>query len=316
MTTLVTGGTGFLGRHLIALLAARGDRIRTLAREGTDASALAGRDVEVARGDVLDPEAVRRAAAGCGLVFHLAGLISWEQRDLPRLTAVNVDGVRTVLDAVDPGARVVHVSSVSALGPAPAPDRPADEQQELQPWAEAYPYARTKRDGERVALEAAARGQDVVVANPGYLIGPGDLYRVSTFPVGRYLRGILRVTAPGGLSYADARDVAAGLVALSERGRAGERTILTNRDGNLSHAAFFRRVGELTGVRRRTVEISPRAAQLAARLTHWPVKPGEVAAAVNWWFYDPAKAERELGYASRPIDDTILDTAADYLRRG
>lgn len=314
MTTLVTGGTGFLGRHLLALLAGRGGRVRAIVREGTDASGLDALDVEIVRGDVLDAAAVGRAAAGCELVFHLAGLLSWEPRDLPKLTAINVEGVRTVLSTVDPTARVVHVSSISALGPAPGPDRPADERQEFPARAERYPYARTKRDGERVAAEAAARGQDVVIANPGYLIGPGDVYRVSTFPVGRYLKGILRVTAPGGLSYADARDVAVGLVALAERGRAGERTILTNREGNLSHTEFFRRVGEVTGVRRRTVEISPGTAIRLARLTRWPVKPGEVAAAVNWWFYDPAKAEREIGYTSRPIDETIRDTAAEYLR--
>ncbi len=314
MTTLVTGGTGFLGRHLLSLLAERGDRLRAIVREGTDASGLEARGVEIVRGDVLDAAAVRRAAAGCGLVFHLAGLVAWEPRDLPRLAAINVEGVRTVLSAVDPTARLVHVSSISALGPAPAPDRPADESQEFPARAERYPYARTKRDGERVALEAVRRGQDVVIASPGYLLGPGDVYRVSTFPVGRYLSGMLRVTAPGGLSYADARDVAAGMVALAERGTTGERTILTNREGNLAHTDFFRRVGEVTGVRRRTVEVSARTAVRLARLTRWPVKPGEVAAAVNWWFYDPAKAERELGYASRPIDETIRDTAADYLR--
>lgn len=313
MTTFITGGTGFLGRHLIRCLAERGDRIRVLAREGTDVSELARWEVEVVRAQLLDLESVRRAASGCGLVFHLAGLISWEPRDLPRLTKVNVEGVRTLIDAAEPGARIVHVSSVAALGPAPGPTRPADEQQEFPALAERLPYARTKRDGERIALEAAARGRDVVIANPGYLLGPGDVYRVSTFPVGRYLKGFLRVTAPGGLSYADVRDVAAGLIALAEHGRRGERTILTNREGNLSHTDFFRLVSEVTGIRRRTVEVSPRAAVRLARLTHWPVKPGEVAAAVNWWFYDPAKAERDLGYSSRSISETIRDTAADYL---
>lgn len=312
MSVLVTGATGFLGRHLLPLLVARGDRVRALVRQGTDASPVEELGAEVVRGDLLDEAGLRRAAAGASLVFHLAGLISWERRSIDRLVAVNVDGVRALLSAVEPTARVVHVSSISALGPAAGPDRPADESNEYPAWAERFPYARTKRDGERLALDAAGRGQDVVVANPGYLLGPGDVYGVSTFPIGQYLKGILRVTAPGGLSYVDARDVAAGLVALSDRGRRGDRTILTSRAGNLSHTDFFRRVGEVTGVHRRMVEVSPSAALRLSRLTRWPVKPGAVDAALNWWFYDPAKAERELGFTTRPVDDTIRETAADY----
>ena len=69
----------------------------------------------------------------------------------------------------------------------------------------------------------------------------------------------------------------------------------------------------MTGVRRRTIEVPPRAALLGARIVPWPVKPGEVAAAANWWFYDPGKAERELGFTTRPLDETIAATAAQYL---
>lgn len=312
MPTLVTGATGFLGRHLLPLLAAQGDPVRALVREGTDDAELRRLGVEVVRGELLDVDAVRRAAAGCGRVFHLAGLVAHETGDRHRLLAVNVEGVRTVLAAIEPGARVVHVSSVAAVGPAPARDRPADETQPFPPWAERFVYAQTKRLGEQVALGAAARGQDVVVANPGFLLGPGDVYRVSTWHVWRYLQGVLRVTVPGGLSLTDARDVAAGLVALAERGRAGERTILTSREGNLSHADFFRRVGEVTGVRRRMIELPPRLAVLGARLMPWPVRPGEVEAAAHWWFHDPRKAETELGFATRPIDETIAATAAQY----
>jgi dihydroflavonol-4-reductase len=288
--------------------------VRALVREGTDDAELRRHGVEVWRGNVLDEEAVRRSSAGCRLVFHLAGIVSHERRDEKRLHAVNVEGVRTVLGAVEPSARVVHVSSVAAVGPAPGPDRPADETQVFPQWAERFVYARTKRAGERLALEAAERGRDVLIANPGFLIGPGDVYRVSTWPVRRYLQGTLRIHEPGGLSYVDARDVAAGLVSLAERGRAGERTILTSREGNLSHADFFGRVGEVTGVRRRQIGLPPALAVLGARLVPWPVKPGEVAAAANWWFYDPGKAERELGFAPRPLDETIAATAAQYLR--
>jgi dihydroflavonol-4-reductase len=129
--------------------------------------------------------------------------------------------------------------------------------------------------------------------------------------VHRYLQGVLRFSAPGGLSFVDARDVAAGLVTLGEKGRAGERYVLTSPEGNLSWAAFFRRIGDVTGVRRRMVSLSARAALLASTVVRWPVSPDEVRAATNWWFSTPAKAEAELGFRTRPLDETIAATAAD-----
>lgn len=309
MRVFLTGATGFLGRHLVPLLLERGDALSALVRPGTDASALEAMGVEILRGQ-LETEDVRPAAAGCELVFNLAGRVSHEPKDLPFLREANVDGPVRVLKGIEPGARLVHVSSVAAVGPAPAPDRPADETQPFPPRARRYPYAATKRAGEERLLEAEA---DVVVANPGFLLGPGDVYRISTWHVERYLRGFMRIHTPGGLSNVDARDVAAGLVALAERGRSGERYILTSREGNLSHEELFRRVGDVTGVRRRMVGLPPRVAALSATVLRWPVRPGEVRAAANWWFYEPTKAERELGFTVRPLDETLAATAAQYL---
>ena len=293
------------------LLLQRGEPVRALVRPATDAGELRRLGAQVVRGDLLDPDAVRRAGRGCGLVFHLAGVVGHERRDLARLRAVNVEGVRIVLQAAESDARIVHVSSVAAVGPAPAPDRPADEGQEFPGLAERFPYASTKRAGERLALEAAAAGRDVLVASPGFLLGPGDVYGVSTWPVRRYLQGTLRFLSRGGLSYVDARDVAAGLLALATRGRAGERTILTSREGNLSHGEFFRRVAKVTGVQRTLVRLPPRLAVLAATLVPWPLRPGDVRAATQYWFYSPARAETELGWTTRPLDETIAATAAD-----
>lgn len=312
MPTLVTGATGFLGRHLVRLLVERAEAVRALVRQGTDDRELRELGVEVARGDVLDGGAVRRAAACCGVVFHLAGAIGYERSGRERQRRVNVDGVRIALDAAEPGSRFVHVSSVAAIGPADSPDRPADERHAYPARADRYVYPATKRAGEALVLAAAGAGRDALVASPGFLIGSGDVHRASTWPVERYLQGTLRLLVEGGLSFVDARDVAAGLVSLAERGRPGERTILTSREGNLSHQAFFRRVGAVTGVRRRQIVLPARVAVAGASVIRWPVKPGEVAAAANWWFYDPAKAERELGFATRPLDESIADTAAQY----
>jgi dihydroflavonol-4-reductase len=310
VTTLVTGATGFLGRHLVELLVARGDRVRALVRSAGDGE-LRRQGVEIARGDVRDADAVRAAAAGCERVFHLAGVVSHRRRDLELLRAVNVEATRALLAAVEPGTRVVHVSSVAAVGPVEMPDERADETHR-SPLVETLPYARTKREAEQAVLDAVAGGADAVIASPGFLLGPGDVHRVSTWPVSAYVAGKLRFTTPGGLSFVDARDVAQGLVALAERGRAGERTILTADAGNLDWDDFFALVADVSGKRRRTVRLPARLAVAAATVVPWPVHADEVRAASHWWFCTAAKARRELGFTARPLADTLADTLSDH----
>lgn len=316
MTTLVTGATGFLGRHLVDLLAEQGDPVRALVRPGTDASRLLAAGVEVVAGDVTSEEDVRTAAAGCELVYHLAGVVSHRRRDLETLRAVNVAAARGIVNAADPRARIVHVSSVAAVGYVSAPDLRADERHAFPPEAARLPYAATKREGEQVVLRAVAAGRDVVVANPGFLLGPGDVDRVSTWPVDAYLAGRLRVTTDGGLSLVDARDVALGLTALARRGRSGERTILTAEDGNLSWRQLFELVARVAGTRRRTAHVPAPVARAAARIVPRPVSADEVRAASHWWFCTPAKAVRELGFRTRPVEETIADTLADHAAAG
>jgi dihydroflavonol-4-reductase len=312
VTTLVTGGTGFIGRSVVRLLRERGEDVDALVRAGSDATPLEDLGARIVRGDVLAAEDVRRAAADAGRVVHLAGLVAYERRDVPRLRELNVDSVANVVAALPEGARLVHVSSVAAIGPAPARDRPATEEQPWPDRANAYPYPASKRAGEQVALAAAAQGRDVVVASPAFVLGAGDVNKSSTFAVWRYLQGTLRIHTPGGLSYVHVDDVAAGILAVADRGRAGERYALANRDGNLSHEDFFRRIGEVTGERRRMVGLPHALAVGGAQVLRWPIRPGEVRSATNWWFYDQAKAERELGYVNRPLDETIAETVADY----
>jgi dihydroflavonol-4-reductase len=326
MVTLVTGATGYLGVELVRALRAQDREVRALARSDAGAARLDGLGAEVVRGDVTVPDSLPPVFAGVSRVFHLAGVVAHRARDDARLRTVNVDGARNALAACRAAGveRVVFVSSVAAVGPAATPAYPRNEGAWMIDGDDGRPdfrYARTKAAGEQLALEAAADGLGLVVANPGFAIGPGDVHRVSSWAVEEYLRGRLRFTVDGGLSYVDARDIVAGLLLLEERGRTGERYILTNDEGNLSHRDFFARVGSATGKPRRQLHLSKGIllpllrAGTALRLP-LPLDADELASSSRWWFYTAAKARSELGFETRPLDETIRDTANWLLADG
>jgi dihydroflavonol-4-reductase len=324
MRTLVTGATGYLGTELVRELRRRDREVRALVRSRTAAARLDGLGAEIVEGDVLGPESVKRALDGVTRVFHMAGVVGHRASDEARLQAVNVDGARTVLDLCARAGveRVVFTSSVSAIGPAGGPGHPRDEGAWLIDGDDGradFRYGRTKAAGEQTALAAAAAGLDVVITNPGFAIGPGDVHRVSSWPVEEYLRGRLRFTVPGGLSYVDARDVAVGHLLVEDRGKTGERYILTNDDGNLSHRDFFALVGRVTGKPRRQLHTSSGMLRPILRVGSalrlpLPLDDQELASSAHWWYYTAAKARAELGFSVRPIDETIRDTAA-WLRK-
>ena len=208
MVTLVSGATGYLGVELVRALRAQDRQVRALARSDAGAARLDGLGAEVVRGDVTVPDSLPPVFAGVTRVFHLAGVVAHRARADAGLRAVNVDGARNALAACRAAGveRVVFVSSVAAVGPAATPAYPRNEGAWMIDGDDGRPdfrYARSKAAGEQLALEAAAEGLDVVIANPGFAIGPGDVHRVSSWPVEEYLRGRLRFTIDGGLSYVE-----------------------------------------------------------------------------------------------------------------
>src|SRR6476661_287074 len=293
--TLVTGGTGLVGSHLVRALLGRGDRVRVAVRGSSRAENLEGLDVERVACDILDRRAVRRALRDVDRLFHVAGLTSL-RAPRERLMEVNVKGTRIVMEeALRAGVeRVVHTSSVATVGPAPRGST-ADETQVYAAGRYAIPYVDAKREAEVEALHHAALGLPVVVVNPGHVFGRGDVYRSSTDVVRRFLKRQIPAYVDGALNIVDAHDVALGHLLAEERGRVGERYILGNRNFTLDR--LFADLGRLSGVEPPAVKLPlPAAMAVAAAAERLPgvapITTVEARAASLWWAYRSTKAKR------------------------
>jgi dihydroflavonol-4-reductase len=312
----VTGGTGFLGSHLVRALVGLGADVTVLALPPRSGTAVPlPNEIDLIYGDIRDAGAVRRAVAGCSLVFHTAGLVAVWGPDLGLLDAVHCDGTRNVLALAPPGARVVHTSSIVAVG-ASRTQRPVDEDSPFTLDHAGLSYVRAKRAAEALALEAAAAGRDVVVTNPTYLVGPDDF---EGSVMGRFCqrvwKGRLPLAPPGGVNLADVRDVAAGHLLAAEQGRAGRRYILGGEDHTF--AVLIRLLARAAGCRPWTTPRVPGwavtavagLAELRALLTGREPYPsfGHVRLNRYYWFASSDRARRELGYHARPLRETLTD---------
>lgn len=317
--TLVTGGSGFIGGHLVAALAARGARVRILDLQEPPNDAPP--DVEFQRGSILDAAAVARALEGVERVYHLAAVATLWDRDPTVFDRVNRQGTRVVLDAAArvPGLRrVVHCSTEAVMIGHPPPRRlPQRLDESADPGLEALagPYCRSKYIAEKDALAAAAQGLPVVVVNPTAPIGPGD--RLPTPPnamLRLFRRGGPRLILDCVLNLVDVRDVAQGMILAAERGRVGERYILGGVDIGLGD--LVRRIDQLCGrqpIRRHPVP--PALALGAARAEEWlsdhvtghppTASVTGVRLALAGGGFDSGKAMRELGYTVRPLEASL-----------
>ncbi|HEV3229314.1 MAG TPA: NAD-dependent epimerase/dehydratase family protein [Solirubrobacteraceae bacterium] len=317
-TTLVTGGAGFLGSHVVRQLVARGDAVRVAVRERTRLDNLRELEYEAARCDILDRAAVRRAMRGVTRLFHVAGLTNLRASP-EQLFRANVLATRIVLEeALRAGVtRVVFTSSVAAIGPAPRGST-ADEAQAFRLEGQGIAYVSAKREAEAEALRLAAQGLPVVIVNPAHVFGRGDLNRSSTTLVLRFLRRELPAYVDGALNIVDVDDVASGHLLADERGAVGERYILGNRNFTLDR--LFADLGRLSGVAPPAVKLPlPAAYALATAAERLPgralVTVDEVRALSLWWAYRSNKAKRELGWKPSHHEDTLESTIAWYRER-
>jgi dihydroflavonol-4-reductase len=245
--TVVTGGAGFVGSHLVEALERRGERVRVVERPGVRVDHLPAA-VETVFADIRDREAVQIALRGAKRVYHLAANPNLWARDRSEFAAVNHAGTVHVLDAaLDAGAeRVLHTSTESILTCARATGPIADDVSVT--LADAVgPYCRSKLLAENEAMARARAGKNVVVVNPTMPVGPGDR---GVSPPTRLIRDFCRGALPARmdctLNVIDVRDVAEGLIRAMERGEPGRRYLLGGE--NLTLVGVLGILSELTGV--------------------------------------------------------------------
>jgi dihydroflavonol-4-reductase len=321
---LVTGASGFVGSAIARALLARGYRVRALVRASSARDNLAGIDVEMAEGDVRDPQAVARAVRGVRFVVHAAADYRLWVPAPAEMLATNVSGTLEVMRAAMAAGveRIVSTSSVATLAPA-ANGGAADESARLEARHAIGVYKRSKVLAER-EVEAMIERQSLpaVIVHPSTPIGPRD---VKPTPTGRVIveaaSGRMPAFVDTGLNLVHVDDVAAGHVAALERGSVGEHYILGGQ--NVPLADMLSEIARQLGRPAPRIRLPRRLLYPAAFVTESVARVTRreplltldgLRMARRHMYYSSAKAERELGYAARPYHEALAD-AIDWFRR-
>ena len=324
MRVLVTGATGFTGGHLARALASGGRQVRALVRDASRAADLAASGIELAAGDLRDTAAVRRAAAGVDIVYHIAAIYRQAGPSSDTYRAVNAVAVREVIEAAaSAGARrVVHCSTVGVHGDIEHP--PANEDAPLEPGDI---YQATKLDGERLAREAAERCRiEVTIARPTGIYGPGDRRLLKLF------RGVARrrfAILGGGeiyyhLTYID--DLVEGFRLCGEHPAAANRTYILAGAEVTTLNALVALVADVAGVPPPRLHLPVWPFWIAGALCEavcvpFGVEPPLYRRRVDFFTksraFDISRARLELGYAPRvTLRDGIARTLDWYRHHG
>lgn len=317
MKAFVTGATGFLGSHVARVLAQQGAELRLLVRPTSDLRNLEGLNADRVIGDLRNVASIQKALSGCDVLFHVAADYRLWVRDPEEMYRSNVEGTRSLLEAARKQGvrRVVYTSSVATMGfTSDHNGKVADEQSPVSLDDMIGHYKRSKFMAEQVAFDAAKSGVDVVVVNPTTPIGERD---IKPTPTGRIVVDFLKRKFPAyvetGLNLVDATECARGHVQALEKGRSGERYILGGE--NLTLKQILDRLAAITGLKSPTVKlpyffafatgvvdemVTGRLLGREPRATIDAVRMGR-----KMMFVTSAKAERELGWKTVPVDGAL-----------
>ena len=321
---LVTGATGHIGNVLVRELLRRGEGLRVLVRPGKPPLALAGLNVEMIPGDILDQSSLERAVQGVSQVYHLAASISLATGPDPETERVNLEGTRNVIAAIrrNGAARLVYASSIYALRK-PLDGTAIDETQPFEPLLCQGAYDHSKALASLAVQEAAAQGLDAVIVCPTAVTGPYDFhYSEAGRAIRLYMRPGLKFYVQGAYDFIDVRDAAQGFILAAERGRGGETYILGGERMTIREMAQI--VEEAAGGWHAGFEVPLWLAYWVADLMPFyneltGTKPFftrySLDAVCSNSLVSHARASRELGFQPRPARQALAD-AVGWFQHG
>jgi len=319
---LITGGTGFLGTHIVRQFLDAGEKnLRVMASSVPDWMTDAG--CESFAGSVTNKNDVGEATKNVEAIYHLAGKVSFAYDGAAQMNKIHVEGTRLLCEAAkENGVKNFILASSSGTSAISETDEILDETypqpvEILIKWA----YYASKYYQERTALQIFKdKGERLVILNPSLLLGSGDERLSSTKVILDFMAKKLPITPAGGLNFVDARDAANAFVQALDKGRHQERYLLGA--VNWTFAEFFKRLERLTGVSAPMLRVPKRVAVVGSNIIeslykNWnktaPFEASEVEMGGYFWYFDSTKAEEELGFTTREPQETLQDTIK-YLR--
>ncbi|WP_413289626.1 SDR family oxidoreductase [Bdellovibrio sp. HCB337] len=325
MKVLVTGANGFLGSWLTRALLKQGHEVYALVRAQSDLSELEGVSCNYVYGDITDLDSLYKSFTDIDTVFHTAGLIAYKKSDRAKMEKVNVFGTENVVDAclTKKVRRLVYISSVVAVGAGFSPDQVLNEESPYNVKHLNLGYFETKRAAEKLVMEACQKKNlNCVILNPSTIYGAGDARKGSRGTQLKVAQGRFGFYTSGGVSIVALEDVVSAILAAWDKGRSGERYILSGE--NITIEGLFRMIAEEAGVPAPRKKIPTWALFALGRLGDTMESlgmKGSLSTENAWtatlyhWF-DSSKAQKELGFKPRPAREAIRNSVSWMKKNG
>lgn len=318
---LVTGGTGFLGLELVEQLVANGEAVRVIYRDAKRLEKLRHLEdkVEFFEADILDVSLLEQAMQGITSVYHSAAHISFRKADYNQLMKVNVEGTANVVNAMLFAGvkRLVHVSSIAAIGGWPYKLITEETKWEKNPFNSRYGLS--KMLAEREVFRGMEEGLEVVVVNPGVIIGPG-LWEEKSMP--RLFDAVekgMPFFMSGTNAYVDVKDVAKAMLLLMKAPINGERYILISENKDLQ--SLLSEIARLLGKKEPQFKLPQIIAQLLApadAILSWisgkkqKLSAENIKISLQHFEYSSQKFQQEFGFKFIPVSDSLIEIAAEF----